>query len=424
MYKKTFIDLAFEYYKTKLWKKLYDIQLFGLEMTDGTEHYISIMGHEGQYNAIAVYSKEGVKSFIDLFEKDDSKKCSVFEYRENQYSHENLQVVFDSFDEIPVQEMEQLDSFYRQMKASSKISRVYPVPRKFEYGEIPWLTTNEQNLDYLKQALCACIQLANVVKGKRQTTIEKLLPDLDRSCKVDVNYIIPGFRQTKDGLIFVDNFGFPNLPQHSLVEGKKFSQIQAMKLKKFRKYGVVECDLFMYPEAVWVEEYAKPLHTHSLMSISLEKGTLNITDPQIKWKDHTDKIINNLLKQWCDHELYPQSILVRDERTYHLLEPIANYLKISISKTDRLTLIHVQNDLFNHFENKLYQDDDFDDLDEETKEMIEFLMFAESCTVSEFQKISPDHLNFLRMSIKADELDFETKDNLIKQFKKAGISLS
>ena len=51
-------ELAFQYKKTKLWKKLYDSEIFALKLSDGEIGYCCVMGMAGQVNAISLYVGE------------------------------------------------------------------------------------------------------------------------------------------------------------------------------------------------------------------------------------------------------------------------------------------------------------------------------------------------------------------------------
>ena len=45
-------DLAFAYKKSKLWKRLYDSELFAVRLPNGKTGYCSVMGMLGEHNAL------------------------------------------------------------------------------------------------------------------------------------------------------------------------------------------------------------------------------------------------------------------------------------------------------------------------------------------------------------------------------------
>jgi len=49
------MQAAFQYKKTKLWKKVTDTELFAVRLSDGEIAYVCIMGMAGQHCALAAY---------------------------------------------------------------------------------------------------------------------------------------------------------------------------------------------------------------------------------------------------------------------------------------------------------------------------------------------------------------------------------
>ena len=89
-------ELAFVYKKTKLWKKLWDNEMFAIKFSDGEIGYVSIMGKGGTYTAIAVYvGDDGFRSFRKIGE-DDAEFCSFFKGREHLIQQNCLQVAFET----------------------------------------------------------------------------------------------------------------------------------------------------------------------------------------------------------------------------------------------------------------------------------------------------------------------------------------
>lgn len=51
-------DMAFRYKKAGIWKKLWDSEVFAIKLKNGEFGYISIMGQNGEYNALGLYIGE------------------------------------------------------------------------------------------------------------------------------------------------------------------------------------------------------------------------------------------------------------------------------------------------------------------------------------------------------------------------------
>lgn len=57
-------DAAFRYKKAKIWKKLWDSEIFAVKLKSGETGYVCIMGRNGEYNALALYiGQEGFESY-------------------------------------------------------------------------------------------------------------------------------------------------------------------------------------------------------------------------------------------------------------------------------------------------------------------------------------------------------------------------
>ena len=62
-------DLAFQYKAAKLWKLLYDDEVFAVKLPDGETGYCSVMGMIGQHLALGLYvGDEGYQSYRILLD--------------------------------------------------------------------------------------------------------------------------------------------------------------------------------------------------------------------------------------------------------------------------------------------------------------------------------------------------------------------
>ena len=97
--------LAFQYKNTKLWKKLYDDEIFAVKLPDGKTGYISIMGMAGDYNAIGLYvGSEGFNSYRIVADIYMSGFESQLLYQECLLRQECLQCTFQNKSELSMEE--------------------------------------------------------------------------------------------------------------------------------------------------------------------------------------------------------------------------------------------------------------------------------------------------------------------------------
>ena len=112
-------DLAMQYKKTKLWKKLSDSMLIGVRLPDGSIGYCSIMGMMGEHIAIAVYcGTDGFATYRMMYE-GGTDSSSVTDMIWRALSQKCLQCAFEAKDELSPKELEEARDYGRR-KSSVK----------------------------------------------------------------------------------------------------------------------------------------------------------------------------------------------------------------------------------------------------------------------------------------------------------------
>ena len=93
-------SLAFALRKAKPWKKLYDSQIFAIRHSDGQISYCSIMGHNGDHLALALYPGEsGLHSLRAIF-NHDYMMVEPYLQHEMMLAQDCLMVSFESKAEL------------------------------------------------------------------------------------------------------------------------------------------------------------------------------------------------------------------------------------------------------------------------------------------------------------------------------------
>ena len=105
MYSERLYSLAFAVRKTKLWKTLYDNELFAVSMSNGEIGYCSVMGALGEHLALALYiGSEGLDSYR-LFQEANHMEMNVLKTQEFMLSQVCLQCSFESKEELSSKEL-------------------------------------------------------------------------------------------------------------------------------------------------------------------------------------------------------------------------------------------------------------------------------------------------------------------------------
>ena len=108
MYPDKLYQLAFAFRKAKLWKSLYDSELFAVTLPDGEIGYCCVMGAAGEHLALALYvGSSGLDSYRLLQEVGDMD-VSPLKASEIMLSQDCLQCSFENKDMLTPEELSAL----------------------------------------------------------------------------------------------------------------------------------------------------------------------------------------------------------------------------------------------------------------------------------------------------------------------------
>lgn len=381
--KNDLLKLAFEYRKTKLWTKMWDNDVFALELEDGTIAYISIMGQLGEHNAIAVYpGEQAFQTFLKILKSEDLGPISPIEEMELAVSQDCLQLAFEDEFDLVEGELEEIRAFKRANKIRVGGDRPHPVLRTYHPNRLPKPMTDPNEMSTLKQAVEATIYVAGLTK-------KELAPFLTP------NNLEPGQQNPlliKDGSSFrvKDNITIPALEKKVYEKVVVSNTFLLGQLKKMLKKGPkqnLECELVLFPEPVMVDDDPEPVFPYCLFSVDANTG---MALPPILSNDflkHPDEILNQLLKNWIHQNTKPGSIVVPNERTYVLLLDTCEKLGIKIKQgpTPELDEFEVS------FLSQMHDDDSSSELEE----FIEFILNASPKDLEDLPEEILEQLEFL-----------------------------
>jgi hypothetical protein len=181
-------DLAFQFKKTKLWRQLFDTQLFALVHSDGTIGYCCVMGALEEHLALAVYPGEmGLDSYRNA--GADRSEMNPFEERESILSQDCVMVSFECKDELKPRELAETRAYCEPRKITLRGENAFPQFQRFRPHHFPWYIDDEKDQAYLHEALEACLEVAVQLKTARPEDLgftegppfERKIPLLERS---------------------------------------------------------------------------------------------------------------------------------------------------------------------------------------------------------------------------------------------------
>lgn len=323
MYPDRYYSLAFAFRKEKLWKHLYDTELFAVSLPNGEIGYCSVMGSLGEHLALALYAgSKGLDSFRFLMESD-RESMNFLKAQEVMFSQDCLQCSFGGKDELTPQELSEARSFASAHGFAIRGANAFPQLACYRPSCCPCPITKQEDLELI----CTALEAALAVGEKLKDTDKSLLgfregPAYDRA----VPLLTPseeGFRWSLHPLPPKQPASYPEA-----VLGDELFIARLKKAKRSRHTWV--CDLVMIPQPFAGDELCSMRFPYTLLTGIYEtKAALPteiVTDP----KREAERMLRFLGNQMLEHGV-PQEIQVIDERTYTLLKNLAEPLAIRLA---------------------------------------------------------------------------------------------
>lgn len=158
-------DLAFAFKESKLWRKLWDTQLFAVRHSDGTIGYCCVMGRSGEFFALAVYpGEEGLASYRRL--GSDEFAFDIFGECERTTAQNCVIVSFENKDEVDEVSMEEIRDYCQRSGKALRGAHAFPLFQRMRPGQYPWYIVDEADVTYIRETLQAALYVAQQLKGR------------------------------------------------------------------------------------------------------------------------------------------------------------------------------------------------------------------------------------------------------------------
>ena len=307
-------DKAFEYFGTKLWKQLYDMDLFAVEFSDKEIGWCTVMGELGEHISLAVYvGNEGLKTFYDLLGSND-ENISDEQYQEISLGQNCLHCSLETKDFMFPDELTEFKSYIERTGNKIKGER-----RKFvhftKYAPhcLPWYIKSKNDLSYIEQALEAAVEVSKKLSEKSK--IELGFPPDEQN---EMQKTIPLLSKTKTGF----EWKTIELPQEIAVPyfEPKLSDEAAEELSSFERKGTLECKVFRIPFPLEDKKNEPPRYPAILLALDTDAGMI-VSKPDFIMDDEEDlKLFDSFADIFFDQKFLPEKIKAFDDRTVNLLK--------------------------------------------------------------------------------------------------------
>ena len=331
MYSERLYSLAFAVRKTKLWKTLYDNELFAVSLSNGEIGYCSVMGALGEHLALALYiGSEGLDSYR-LFQEANHMEMNVLKTQEFMLSQVCLQCSFESKEELSSEELDAVRKYAAEHQIVLRGANAFPQFMSYQAAHYPWPVSRGVDEELLCEMLEAALEVSAKLKEEKKSELGfSEGPAYDRSVPL-LTPVGEGFKWSLHSLPPKQPVSYPcPALQDELL-------MMRLKRTKVRSSAWV-CDVIMTPEPVAPEDGSAPVFPYMLLAANCDTGMILPTDVVTNYEDEADALVwavgNRMLEEGI-----PERICVVDDRTYALLKNITGALKIRVVRQQENSLL-------------------------------------------------------------------------------------
>ena len=365
-------DLAFQYKETRLWKKLWDIELFAVTLDDGNIGYCSVMGRNGEHNALAVYpGDEGLEAFRSI----DDREYAVdgCEYAECLMTQDYVSVSFETQEHFNPDTWAELEEYCARRGIVRRGPMKLPNFERLKPYRSLWCITEEKDAAYIRAALEAALEISERLK----TTTAKKLGFAEGA---PYNRSIPLLTKTESGYLW----STISLSSERVLQDYPRGHVDEFtlaRLKKVKKNGHTwSVRIFLSPEPVpfddsgedaWMEA---PIFPFILMAADeTDQRVLDVNTCKGQSDADFDACFTERFVKQILNEGKPSTLIVEGRRTAAFFSEICNRLDIQIEVSDGGDTL---NDAVDHFFTQMDEDMDLDmdmNMEEETRQLRKML---------------------------------------------------
>lgn len=327
MFSDKLFELAFIYKKTKLWKMLWDNEIFAVSLPDGQIGYCSVMGAIGEHCALGLYvGEKGFNSFRLVLAGPGS--VAGLNYHEFLLSQECLQCAFENKDGLTNEEAEAAREYARKHRIVLRGRNAFPHFVKFRPNYVPWFLREEADQRNLCEALEAAIAVAAQVEKKGKEALG--LREVDGTTQT-----VPLLERRGGGFAW----GSTRLPPALPIQYPRpdfINDITAAKVLQLKKSGMWECEVLRFPEPIQEDPECAPCFPVILMLVS--SGGDEILQPQIsqKYDEEPEDLLEKFAQLLLEQRFRPSLLSIRSERTRALLEDFCSRAGIRIRMCEEM----------------------------------------------------------------------------------------
>ena len=311
---------AFDYFEAKLWEKLYDTDLFAVQLSNDKKGYCSVMGRLGEHICLALYvGDEGLASFFDILSVEASN-ISEEEAQELMLSQNCIQCALETKANMFPDELKEFSAYTDKTGRKAKGRRKYIHFAKYRPFCIPWDVKDRKDISNIETALEAAIEVARKLKDKSKEELG--FPDDDRD---EMQSEIPLLIKSKSGF----EWKTMELPTQILTpyHVPKLTDESIKEMKNYDRSGSIECKIFRMPFPSQGKESEQPRFPVLMMCVDRKTGFI-VSKPNLITDENEDQMLfDHFADIFISQKLLPEKLIAFDSRTVNLLKTFCDQTK-------------------------------------------------------------------------------------------------
>ncbi len=351
-------DLAFAYKKAKLWKRLYDSELFAVRLPDGQTGYCSVMGMMGEHNALGLYiGDRGFESYRAMAAAAENPYVLEWNgYPDWLMEQDCIQCSFENKEFLRDEDFNEVRAYAREHGVSPRGANAYPQFTRYSPNRYPWRVESEEDEKNILEALSAALALAAMLRVRRKSELG--IREVDEDTE-SIPILI------RDGEKFrLDSAPIPEPAPEAYPTPAPLDEKTLNRLKNLPKRYILECELIRVGAPVQDENGGAPWFPTLLLCAESEEGSILPIPPAEHYEEHPDNLLKNFIQVLIESKFLPRVLKVRNRATRALLEDFRVKTGVLLTVDDYLpNLDEAKQLLLSNLMDRLGEDDDADEYD-------------------------------------------------------------
>lgn len=357
MEKNRLYQLAFEFKATKLWKKIWETQLFAVRHSDGSIGYCSVWGML-ENPVLVLYTAEEMDYLCELDEVVEADQPWV--RHEHEMRQRGIRCALINKDMMPPPNLEEMQAYCKANGVRLRGANACPSLEKLSRYRMPWVLDAADEIR-LAEALEAAIEVAGRLKNSSPESLGIFEGDpWDRPvpllCK-------------KDGIFQWSTVALPPKPKKPALPAPRVTnELLVARINKMKKSAAAwNCMLIMHPKAMLDTPMTEdgnltsaPMFGHVLLIQDASSGLIlqgvMVRDFIMEARSLCEDLLNTMLEHGR-----PAKIVAPDERTKQLIFTAASQVRVPVEVDPASKAIYnAVKDYYIHFDAPVgwYDDDD------------------------------------------------------------------